>query len=49
MDYSLPGSSVLGDSPGMTARVGCPVLLRGLPNLGIEPRSLSLQVNSLPS
>ena len=30
MDCSPPGSSVLGDSPGMNARVGCHALLQGI-------------------
>ena len=29
MDYSPLGSSVLGDSPGKTTGVGCPILLQG--------------------
>ena len=38
--YSPPGSSILGDSPGKNAGVGCHSLLQGdLPNPGIEPRS----------
>ena len=43
-DCSLPGSSAHGDSPGKNTGVGCHALL-----LGIEPRSPTLQVNSLPS
>ena len=50
MDCSLPGSSVHGDSPGKNTRAGCHALfLRNLPNPGIEPRSSSLQVDSLLS
>ena len=50
MDCSLPGSSVHGDSPGNNTGVGCPALLQGnLPNLGIEPRSPTMQADSLPS
>ena len=30
MDYSPPGSSVHGDSPGKTTGVGCHALLRGI-------------------
>ena len=40
MDYSLPSSSVLGDSPGQNTGVGCHSLLQGIfptqgPNLGL--------------
>ena len=49
MDYSLPGSSVHGDSPGKNTGVGCHSLLYTLPNPGIEPRSPALQVDSLPT
>ena len=48
MDCSLPGSSVHGDSPGKNTGVGCPPP-GDVPNLGIEPRSPSLQVDSLLS
>ena len=48
MDCSPPGSSVRGDSPGKNTGVGCPPP-GDLPNLGIEPRSPSLQVDSLLS
>ena len=42
MDYSPPGSSVHGDSPGKNT------LLQGnLPKQGIEPRSCALQADSL--
>ena len=48
MDYSPPGSSVHGDSPGKNSGVGCQALLQGIsPNPVIEPSSLSLQVDSL--
>ena len=30
MDYSLPGSSVHGDSPGKNTEVGCRFLLQGI-------------------
>ena len=30
MDYSLPDSSVHGDSPGKNTRVGCHALLQGI-------------------
>ena len=30
MDYSLPGSSVHGDSPGKKTGVGCHALLQGI-------------------
>ena len=49
MYYSPPGSSVHGDSPGKNTGVGCHNLLQGFPNPGIEPRSPTVQVNSLPS
>ena len=48
MDYSPPGSSVYGDSPGKNTGVGCHALLQGnLPNPGILPRSPTLQADSL--
>ena len=37
------------DFPGQNTGVGCHALLVDLPNLGIEPRSPTLQVDSLPS
>ena len=41
MDYSPPGSSVRGDSPGKNTGVGCHFLLPGdLPNPRIETTSL---------
>ena len=50
MDCSPLGSSVHGDSPGKNTGMGCHDLLQGnFPNLGVEPRSLSLQADSLPS
>ena len=50
MEYSLPGSSVPGDSPGKNTRVGCYALLQGnLHNPGIKPRSPALQADSLLS
>ena len=49
MDYSLPGSSVHGDSPGKnTGWVAMPSSMH-LPNPGIEPISPTLQADSLPS
>ena len=44
-DWSLPGSSVHGDSLGKNIGVGCHIL----PNPGIEPRSHILQEDSLLS
>ena len=46
MDYSPPGSSVHGDSPGKN--MPCPPP-RDLPNPGIKPRSPTLQGEPLPS
>ena len=38
MDYSLPGSSVHGDSPGKNTGVGCLALLQGIiPTQGSNP------------
>ena len=38
MDYSLPGSSVHGDSPGRSTGVGCHALLQGIfPTQGLNP------------
>ena len=38
MDYSPPGSSVHGDSPGMNTDVGCHALLQGIfPTRGSNP------------
>ena len=48
MDCSPPGSSVLGDSPGKnTGVLPCPPP-GDLPNPGIEPKSPTLQADSLP-
>ena len=50
MDYSPPGSSVHGDSPGQNTGVGCYALPPGkLPDPGIEPKSPALQADSLPT
>ena len=50
MDCSPPGFSVHEDSPGKNTGVDCYALLQGnLPNPGIEPRSPTLQVDSLPA
>ena len=50
MDFSLPGSSVHGDSPGKNTGVELPCSPPGnLTNPGIEPKSLALQADSLPS
>jgi len=47
MDYSPPGFSVHGDSPGKNTGVGFHAILQGnLPNPGIEPNSPVLQVDS---
>ena len=54
MDYSPPGSSVHGDSPGKNTGIGsyssrpCPPP-GDLPDPGIEPGSPALQANSLPA
>ena len=45
MDYSLPGSSVHGDSPGKKTGVPCPPP-GDLANPGIKPRSPSLQADA---
>ena len=38
MDYSLPGSSVHGDSPGKNTGVGCHALLQGIFSIhGLNP------------
>ena len=48
MDYSLPGSSVHGDSPGKNTGVYPPILSPGeLPDPGIEQGSPALQADSL--
>ena len=50
MDCSLPGSSAQGDSLGKNTGVGGHALLQGIfLNPGIEPRSPTLQVDSLLS
>ena len=50
LDCRPPGSSVHEDSPGKNTGVGCHAFLTGdFPNLGMEPRSPTLQVDSLPS
>ena len=50
MDGNPPASSVRRDSPGKNTGVGCPCPPPGdLPNPGIEPRSLTLQADSLLS
>ena len=54
MDYSLPGSSVHGDSPGKNTGEGCwsglPCPPLGdLPNPGIKPSCPPLQMDSLLS
>ena len=52
MDYSLPGSSVHGDSPGKNTGVGYHALLQGIiPTQGSNPdllRLLHWQAGSLP-
>ena len=48
MTSSLPSSSVHGDSPGKSTRVGCHSLLQGI-SPGIEHRSPTLQADSLQS
>ena len=50
MVCSLPGSSVHRDSPGKNTGVGCHALLQGVfPNPRVEPKSPTLQADSLPS
>ena len=49
MDCRPPAFSVHGDSLGKNTVVGCHTLLQGdLPNPGIEPKSPTLQADSLP-
>ena len=49
MDYSPPGSSVPGDSPGKNTGVGYPCPPPGdLPDPGVKPGSTALQADSLP-
>ena len=45
VDYSLPGSSVHGDSPGKNTGVGCHALLQGI--FPIQGRSTSLSLLAL--
>ena len=40
MDYSLPGSSIHGISPGKNTGVGLPGSPQDLPNPGMEPTFL---------
>ena len=47
MAFSLPGSSVHGDSSGKGTGVGCHALPQGIFPTGIELRSPVLQVDSL--
>ena len=50
MDCSPPGSFVHGDSPGKNTGVGLPFPPLGdLPKPGTDPRSPTLQADSLPS
>ena len=50
VDCSPPGSSVHGASPGKSTGLGCHALLQGiLLTQGIEPRSPTLQADSLPA
>ena len=50
MDFSPPGSSVLGDSPGQEYWSGLPYSPPGdLPNPGIKPGFPALQADSLPA
>ena len=47
VDYSLPGSSVHGNSPGKNTGVGCHFLLQGIfPTQGSNLRLLHWQVDS---
>ena len=46
---SLPGNSVHGGSPVNNVGVGCHASPGHLPDLGTEPRSPTLQADSLPS
>ena len=48
VDYSLPGSSVHGDSPGKDTGVGCHFLLQWIvPTQGLNPCLLHWQADSL--
>ena len=50
MDCGSPGTSVHGDSPGKNTGVDSPFPSpEDLPHPGIEPRSPTLQEDSLPS
>ena len=51
MIFSLPGSSVHGDSPGKNTGVCCHLTSPpgDLPSPGIKPRSPAFQLDSLPS
>ena len=49
MDYSLPSSSVHGDSPGKNTGLGCYPPPEDLPNPGVEPSSPTLQADSWPA
>ena len=50
MDYSSPGSSVHGDSPGKTTGVGCHAFLQGIfPTQGCKTQVSALQADSLPT
>ena len=45
MDCNLPGSSVLGNSPGKNTRMGCHALLQGIfPTQGSNPGLISRQI-----
>ena len=52
MEYNLPGSSVLGESPGKDSGVACHALLQGIfPTQVSNPHLMCLlhwQVGSLP-
>ena len=49
MNHSPPGSSVPGDSPGKNNGVAMPFSSLGdLLNAGVEPKSPTLQAESLP-
>lgn len=49
LDYSPPGCSVHGDSPGENPGVGYHALLQGIfPDPGIQPGSPALQAHALP-